>query len=530
MPRIAVDRYVTMDRRRLLKGLVGSAVLTAGASPLIGCAGPTFRTDRYPFSLGVASGEPNSSGVVLWTKVTPPPDLDRSAIPIKWEVAHDEHIINVVQEGETQAHPDLGHSVHVEVEGLAPGRTYFYRFRAGGEASMTGRTRTAPMPNAPVDRLRFAICGCQRRDSGHYTAYGHMADEELDFVYHYGDYIYESLWQRAKDWFRVQVGLPNEWSQDEFRTLDYFRQRYALYKSDPLLQAAHASAPFITMWDDHEIDNNWAADADQFDGPPELFLLRRAAAFQAYYEMMPLRRRSMPSGPMMSAYRRFSWGNLANINVLDTRQYRSNQPCGDGKKSREQCPDSLAPGRTMLGAEQEAWLLDGLGRSRHQWNVLAQQVMMMQHDRSGKEDVIAYHMDKWDGAVDARDRLLRFVDEQNVPNLVALTGDVHENWAGELKSDFNDPSSKTLGHEFVATSISSGGDGSDWRKSTPKVMAQNPHMKFFNDQRGYLLCDVTSKQWTAKFRVVDFVSHPGAPIRTRRAIAVEAGRPGLVDA
>ncbi|MEZ5934497.1 MAG: alkaline phosphatase D family protein [Alphaproteobacteria bacterium] len=530
MHRYCVDRYVTMDRRRLLKGLAASAVLTTGSGTLAGCAALPTRFDRNPFGLGIASGEPEPDGMVLWTKVTAAPDLDRSVIPVRWEVAADDRMIKTVRSGETAAHPDLGHAVHVEVEGLSPGRDYFYRFQVGGEASMIGRTRSAPAAGAPVDRLRFAVCGCQRRDEGHYTAYAHLADEQVDFVYHYGDYIYESLWRRARDLVWLQLGLVNDTPDDAFRTLDYYRRRYALYKSDPLLQAAHASAPFITIWDDHEIDNNWAADADQFDGPPELFLLRRAAAFQVYYEMMPLRRSCMPHGPMMQAYRRFAWGDLAAFNVLDTRQYRSNQPCGDGRKSRAQCPESLAPGRTMLGDAQEAWLLDGLGHSQQRWNVLAQQVMMMQLDRSSKEDVDAYHMDKWDGAVDARRRLLDFVHEHGVANLVALSGDIHQNWAGELKLDFDEPGSATVGHEFVATSITSGGDGADHHKSTPKKLAQNPHMTFFNDQRGYMLCEVTPNLWTTRYRTVDFVSRPGAPIRTRRSLAIEAGRTGLVDA
>lgn len=530
MRQVSVDSYATMDRRRLLQGLAGSALLTTGATTLAGCATAPSRFDRNPFGLGVASGEPSADGVVLWTRITAPPDLERQAIPVRWEIADDDRMTKTVQSGETLARPDLGHSVHVETEGLSPGREYFYRFRVGGEASVVGRTRTAPPPNAPVDRLRFAVCGCQRRDEGHYTAYEHLVNEDVDFVYHYGDYIYESLWRRAKDWFWLQLGIQHDLPDDEFRTLNYYRQRYMLYKSDPLLQAAHASAPFITIWDDHEVDNNWAADADQFDRSPELFLLRRAAAFQVYYEMMPLRRRSMPNGPLMQAYRRFNWGDLANLNVLDTRQYRSNQPCGDGRKSRKQCPESLAVGRTMLGDEQEAWLLNGLAQSKGRWNVLAQQVMMMQHDRSSKSDVIAYHMDKWDGAVDARDRLLGFVHENRIPNLMVLTGDVHENWAGDLKLDFNEPTSVTVGHELVATSISSGGDGSDHRKNTLKTLAQNPHMKFFNDQRGYVLCDVKPDSWTTNFRVVDQVSSPGAPIKTRRSLVVEAGKPGLVDA
>ena len=530
MRRISVDRYVTMDRRRLLKGLAGSALLTTGLSALAGCAAGPLRFQQNPFALGVASGEPSADGAVIWTHVTPPEGLGGSALPVRWEVAEDEHMIYPVQRGETMAHPELGHSVHVELEGLSPERDYFYRFYIGGEASAIGRTKTTPLANTPARSLRFAVCGCQRREGGHYTAHHHLARENVDFVYHYGDYIYESLWRRTKDVLQVQFGIIPDMEYDAFRTLNYYRSRYALYKSDPNLQAAHASAPFVTIWDDHEIDNNWAADFDQFDGPPELFLLRRAAAFQAYYEMMPLRRRSMPEGPAMHAYRRFAWGDLADVSVLDTRQYRSNQPCGDGKKTREQCPDSLAPGRTMLGPEQEAWLLDGLGHSRQRWNILAQQVMMMQHDRSSKDGIVSYHMDKWDGSVDARDRLLGFVREHNVPNLVVLTGDVHENWAGELKADFGDPASATLGHEFVATSITSGGDGNDRPDKAERKLAQNPHMKFFNDQRGYVLCEVTPDLWTTRYRVVEYVSRPGAPVRTRRSLAIEAGRPGLLEA
>lgn len=526
---INVDRYVTMDRRQVLRDIIGSTALTVGASVLSGCEPHSEGFDRDPFNLGIASGEPSADGVVLWTNITPSPAQTKSAISVRWEIANDDRMIDKIQSGETIAHPELGHAVHVEVDGLSPERDYFYRFYVGGEASVVGRTKTTPIFNAPAKRLRFAVCGCQRRDHGHFTAFQHLAAEDVDFVYHYGDYIYSSMWHRAKDWAWVQLGMKHDWPDDEMQTLNYYRQRYALYKSDPLLQAAHASAPFITIWDDHDVDNNWAADIDQFDGPPELFLLRRAAAFQVFYEMMPLRRNAMPNGPSMRAYRRFAWGDLANINVLDTRQYRSNQPCGDGKKSREQCPESLAPGRTMLGDEQEAWLFDGLGRSQLRWNVLAQQVMLMQHDRSKKIDVISYHMDKWDGAVAARDRLLNFVRENSVPNLVVLTGDVHEHMAGELKADFNEPGSATLGHEFVATSITSSGDGVDRPKGWDEVMSKNPHIALLNDQRGYVICDVTPELWTTHYRTVDYVSKPDAGIKTRLSLGIESGKPGFVD-
>lgn len=530
MQRFDVDRYVTVNRRQLLRGLAGCTALILGAGPWPGRirARPVFR--HYPFSLGVASGEPAADGVVLWTRIAPEPfhggGMPNEAVAVAWEIATDEKMTHVVQKGEAIAAPELGHSVHVEVAGLEPARPYWYRFIVGDEASPVGRTKTLPAPGAPVDRLRFGVCGCQRYEDGLYTAFGHMADEELDFVFHYGDYIYE--YRRISPAQRPVVrDMPEPY--DEIYTLVDYRNRYAVYKADPLLQAAHQSAPFMVSWDDHEIDNNWVADIDQDGTPPELFLLRRAAAYQAYYENMPLRRRSWPHPDDMRLYRRFAYGDLAEVNVLDTRQYRSDQPCGDGRESRASCPESLEAGRTMLGDAQESWLMDALANSGAAWNVMAQQVMMMRHDRNGDPEVTAYDMDKWDGAVAARDRLLGFIRENGIANPIVLTGDIHSNWAGDLKADFDDPNSATLGCEFVSTSASSGGDGEDQRADTPAVLADNPHMRFFNGQRGYLSLDVTPETWTTHFRVVDYVSRPGAPIRTRKSFAVQAGDPGMSE-
>jgi alkaline phosphatase D len=383
---------------------------------------------------------------------------------------------------------------------------------------------TLPAPGAPLARLRFASAGCQRYEDGHFTAFRHLAAEPgLDFVAHYGDYFYEYRPRAAGELARPTVRTHD---QDEVYTLVDYRNRYGLYKSDPDLIAAHLAAPFLMSWDDHEVDNNWAGDSDQDGTPPELFVLRRAAAFQAYYENMPLRRSSMPRTlTTMPIYRRFAFGDLAEVNVLDTRQYRTDQPCDD--KLGPHCEGALDPAATILGADQQRWLFDGLAASKARWNVLAQQVAVMQMDRGGEPGAPQYSPDKWDGYLASRRALLDHLARARVANPVVLTGDIHNNWAGELKADFADPASATVGVEFVATSITSGGDGSDAREETPKVLAANPHIRFFNDQRGYVTHEVTPEGWTAHYRVVDRVTVPDAPVRTRASFAVPAGKPGI---
>ncbi|HEX6012246.1 MAG TPA: alkaline phosphatase D family protein, partial [Geminicoccaceae bacterium] len=380
-----------------------------------------------------------------------------------------------------------------------------------------------PAAGQPVPKLRLATAGCQRYEEGYFTAFRYLAEEEPDLVFHYGDYIYEYRPQALSELARPTVRTHD---LDEVYTLVDYRNRYGLYKSDPDLIAAHLSAPFLVSWDDHEVDNNWAGDRDQDGTPPELFVLRRAAAFQAYYEHMPLRRASMPRTLMaMPIYRRFAFGDLAEVNVLDTRQYRTDQPCGDQAGPR--CEGALDPNATILGAEQQRWLFDGLAASKARWNVLAQQVAVMQMDRGGVPQAPRYSPDKWDGYVAARRALFEHLQRANVANPVVLTGDLHSNWAGELKADFDDPASRTVGVEFIATSISSGGDGSDQREETPRVLGANPHIKFFNGQRGYMSHEVTPKGWTAHYRVVERVTVPDVPVSTRASFAVSAGKPGI---
>jgi alkaline phosphatase D len=388
-----------------------------------------------------------------------------------------------------------------------------------------GRTRTAPAPGATPARLRLVNAGCQHLEHGFFTAWRHVAEEpELDLVVHYGDYIYE--------YRGVQPGQPS-WGPavrthlgDEIHTLEDYRRRYAQYRLDPDLAAAHQAHPFLVSFDDHEVDNNWAGLQSEEDGtgrfpvavPPEVFALRVAAAFQAWYEHMPLRRGALPRGPAILAHRRIGWGGLADIHVLDTRQYRDDQPCGDGLVRG--CEAARAPAAEMLGAAQEAWLLEGLGRSRATWQVLAQQVMLMRREFPNG----AVAMDKWDGYPAARDRLLGGIAARGIDNAVVLTGDVHNAWAGELRREAGGP---VLATEFVATSITSGGDGGEANANTPEMLRRNPHIRFFNNRRGYCLHDITPERMEVTFRALGQVTRPGAPREDRGRFVVEAGKPGI---
>lgn len=524
---------LALHRRAIVRGAAASAL---GLACSVIDSQRSFSQTRfraYPFSLGIASGDPSPDGFVIWTRLAPEPfvggGMGSQAVDISYEIAEDETFKRVVRRGKLAARTEEAHAVHGEITGLAPARDYFFRFAAGGVQSATGRARTLPAPGVVVTELRFAALGCQRWEHGFYTAFRHVADEHLDFAFHYGDYIYEY----------AQLTEPHEGTPTARRMpLDYtaaktladYRNRYAVYKSDADLQAAHASTPFVVSFDDHEVANNWHGQyKDGVVGPhPSVdFLRRRAAAFQAWYEHMPVRRAQRPSGPNINAYRRIAMGSLLTFNVLDTRQYRTAQPCGDGWK---QCPEAQNPARGMLGAAQERWLFDGFKTSATRWNVLAQQVMMMQLNRAKDAGALELHMDRWDGASAGRKRLFDAIEASKVPGIVTLTGDIHNNWAGDLKRDFNADRSATLGVEFVATSISSGGDGQDVRKSMRAMQPHNPHIAFCNDQRGYVRHVVGPDRWQADFRVLDRVSTAGAPVKTRKSLVTERMKAGVHDA
>lgn len=529
--RLDIDDFTTLNRRSLLRALGASALVTSGGTAFTAGAwgNPVFAA--YPFALGVASGDPAPDGFVIWTKIAPKPlehggGMPKKPVQVDWAIADDPQMRQVVQKSTATAYPELGHAVHVEADGLEPGRDYFYQFTIGDERSRIGRAKTLPPAGSPVAQVRFAAAGCQRYDDGFFTAWRRIAEERFDFVFHYGDYIYEYRvvrpGERPLPVPRVMPGEP-----DEIYTLDDYRHRYALYKLDVDLQAAHAACPFVVSYDDHEVANNWANDIAEHPVPAELFLLRRAAAFQAWYEHMPVRRAQMPRGPDIIAYRRFTVGNLVTMNVLDTRLYRSDQPCGDG--IRVGCKEALEPGRTMLGDTQERWLYDGFKNPPGRWNVLAQQVMMMRNDRDPDPNVTALSMDKWDGGAAARDRLFAAAEDSKLANMIVLTGDIHQNWAGELKKDFSDEKSATLGVEFVGTSISTAGDGFDINDNFRALLAQSPHLKFFNSQRGYVRHVVTPERWQADYQVLDKVTTRNGQLSTRKSFVVENGKSALAD-
>lgn len=503
--------------------LIGSAAAATLLAPAILRAQSLWK--NYPFSLGIASGDPSPDGFVIWTRLAPEPLEPHGGMPmavaqVKWEIATDDRFQNIVASGEAPARPELAHAVHVEVTGLQPGRPYWYRFESGGERSVRGQARTLPAPGSSPSALNFAVAGCQHYEDGLYTAFRHLAAEELDFVYHYGDYIYEYRGDQLRPG-RGPQGIYEPVRQHAGQltySLDDYRRRYAQYKSDADLQRAHAAHAFFPTFDDHEVDNNWVSDIEEGDVPPEVFRLRRAAAFQAWYEHMPVRRRSFPNGSTIQAYRSARFGDLAELNFLDTRQFRSDQPCGD--RWGATCPEIRRPNASVLGSEQEAWLHRNLLSRDTRWNVLAQQVMMMSLDRRTTPGEVPHkvlNLDSWAGYEVPRQRLLARMTGLN--NVVVLTGDEHQNWAGLLHDERDRP----VAVEFVATSISSGGDGQDRRPGSENILAKNSQLKFVNDQRGYLTCNVTPAEWRTNFMVMDRVSTPGGSISKRASLTAPHG-------
>lgn len=515
-----------VDRRRFLAGVTGVAAAAALATVPAGSARATPRPPRpgFPFTLGVASGDPTSTGAVLWTRLAPEPfepggGMPARSVTVDWQVAADERFRRVVRGGTARAMPRLGHSVHVEVDGLRPDREYFYRFRYRGEDSPMGRTRTAA---ASGGGLAFAVASCQAWDNGFYPSYRHMATEDLDLVVHLGDYVYEGG-------VPADGGLRHTPTPDVLRAaprdLERWRMQYALYKSDPDLQAAHARFPWMVTWDDHEVQNDYANTMSQYEG--DIGALR-AAAYQAWYEHQPVRAPSAPGPNGPRVYRRLRWGTLAQLDVLDGRQYRSVPPCGWGEA--DACAPAYDPAVTMLGTAQERWLYDGLATSRARWNLLGNNVMLGRLDHDGTEGDRLWH-DAWDGFPAARNRLTDTWVRHGVRNPVALTGDWHSTFANDILRDFDDPSSPVVASELVGTSISSNGDGEVYGPYYGPMIKYNPHIKFFDgDRRGYLRCHLDRDRLRADLRVVTTVSRRDAPESTYASFVVENNRPGVVVA
>lgn len=509
-----------MLRRDFLGDLARLAALSAVVPTAWRVTGrPRFADD--PFQLGVASGDPTPTGAVIWTRLAPRPlepdgGMAGPRVVVRWEVAEDEGFTRIVQQGRATAAPELSFSIHVDVAGLAPDRWYWYRFHAGDATSPVARLRTTPAESALVP-LRLGVASCQHWEQGLFTAYQHMAREELDLVAHLGDYIYE--YGEYPNRVRRHAGL-------EIRTLDDYRRRYAQYKTDPALQAAHRRCPWVVTWDDHEVDNNYAAAVgENVMESEEQMLARRAAAYQAWWEHQAVRVPRARSWADLTITRALSWGAVAQVHVLDSRQYRSDQACGDGNLAVP-CGDWNSPARTLLGAAQEKWLATGLARSRARWQVLANQTMVADFDHDGgPKDVQS--MDAWSGYPAARTRFLRDLATHAAGRAIVLTGDIHSSWVNELRVDSRRPG-RPVAVEFVGTSIASGGDGGErapW--ITADALAAQPATRWHDGRRGYLVNTVTPTEWTAEFRTVPYVSRPDAPLETPTRWRVVNGRVGV---
>jgi len=507
-------------RRRFL----AQAAALAAASALPSCATraqkPSFTSD--PYTLGIASGSPREESVVLWTRLAPRPleggGLDPVPFTVRWQVAHDEGFQRIAREGQEIATPDGAHAVHAEAGGLEPGRAYFYRFICGDAVSPVGRTRTTPRAGQGDERLRFAFASCQQYEQGFYVAHRHLAAEQPDLVLFLGDYIYESSWGR--DHVR-HYGVANPY------TLEEYRNRYAVHKGDADLQRAHAAAPWIVTWDDHEVQNDYANDRGEELDPN--FLARRQAAYRAFYEHMPLRKSVLVDGSYR-IYDRFEWGALATFHVVDDRQYRAYEVCpkpgrGGSNVVCPACTERLDPSRTMLGAAQEAWLDAGFARSRARWNVLTQQTLMAPAGGRDKDGRLMHWTDGWDGYPAARAKLLDSMVRNALSNPVVIGGDVHAQYFADLHRDPEDIASPIVAAELCGTSITSQGPSA---ARVQAIMDASPWIRYGTGSlRGYTLVDVTRDGLEARLRAVDTVKRTEASIRTARTARVAAGRPGL---
>ncbi|GAB2663458.1 alkaline phosphatase D family protein [Kribbella swartbergensis] len=507
-----------ISRRTLVFG--GLAAAGASAVPVRSAVVAATAAVPYPFQLGVGSGEPDANSVVLWTRLAPSPlnadgqgGMANADVTVDWQVSTTDTFSTLVASGSVTARYASAHSVHVVAGGLNPDSDYFYRFRAQGHLSPVGRTRTAPAVGTNGRDLVMAFTSCAHYEEGYYTVYRRMAEENPGLILFLGDYIYE--------YGAVAGRTRSHAGSTEIVTLADYRRRYAQYKSDPDLQAAHAAAPWLVVPDDHEVENNYA-NMVRADSTPTLtsaqWTARRTAAYQAYYENMPLRPAQANSGNSIPLYRRVRWGNLATFHMLDTRQYRHDQACGDGWKV---CSDADLASRSLPGNTQETWLLDGLAQHYGTWDILGQQVFFARRfDTAG-----ASSMDSWDGYRASRARIQQGWVARGTRNPVVLTGDVHRAWASDLKADYANANSATIGSELVTSSATSGGDG-DGSTTIPNLDT-NPWLRFYNNRRGYVRTTISPTQLRADFRAVSRVSEHGAAASTVKSFVIQEGRPGL---
>jgi alkaline phosphatase D len=531
-----------LGRRQVLVGAAGIAGGLAVASawtPSAQAATTSTSLAGDPFLLGVASGDPLPDAVVIWTRLVADP-LDAASMPARsvrvgWEMAIDARFSRVVRRGTAVARPEEAHSVHVDVRGLTPASDYFYRFRTDRFVSPVGRTRTTAAAGAALGALRFGVVNCQDFQNGYWPAYTHLADEDLDFVLHVGDYIYE--YDPSSVFADRRHTTPQTPGLDQLRTLSDYRNRHAQYKGDPALQAAHAAFPWIVTWDDHETENNYAGLVDEIDDEgarhqdPAVFATQRDAAYRAYWEHQPLRRRYSPGSDSYRLFRRFDFGTLVRMHVLDTRQYRTDQPGGFSGDFGLTGAGTANVDGTMTGATQEHWLSKGLRESGARYNAITQQVMMNRTrfpNFTGPVPPVIANLDQWDGYAPQRTRILNSLVDDRIANPVVLSGDIHSTWFSDLKTDFDDLSSPTAAVEFVAPSISSSFPAAFDPVLKAVNPSLNPQVRYFDGLlHGYLRCDVDRRRWRTDVRNVTTIATRTAPVVTSTSWALEAGTQGL---
>lgn len=501
-----------LDRRDLLRAAMGMAATRFLAAPALAAVEPARqRLADDPFTLGVASGDPATDGFVIWTRIM---GLTNDASPV-FEIAEDENFRRIVRSGRVPAPLSRAGAVHVELKGLRPGRRYYYRFQLGDAVSRIGRCAT--IADRP-DRLRIALTSCQHWEQGWFSAYADMIVQDPDIALQVGDYIYEKSFGSGPD--VRSFGTP-----DPVSLADY-RARHALYRTDPHLAAAHAAMPFAVSWDDHEVENDYVGIEGVQITDPAAFLRRRAAAYQAYFEHMPLRPSSLlPSGEYR-LYRTLHWGDLATLHMLDTRQYRTPHPCMTdrerGGKIVSGCAEVTDPSRSMLGATQERWLARELGRESARWSLVAQQTLFSRLFLPGGPDAV--YSDLWDGYGASRDRLLDALSQPAVRNAVILSGDVHSFWVNDVKRDFADPRSATIATEIVTTCLASR-NGPEALFGTARQL--NPHVRFLdNRSAGYALLDVGRESIDIDLRRVDDLADPRSLASSLARFAIVNGRAG----
>jgi alkaline phosphatase D len=529
------------NRRRMLGGAASAGLALIAAPAVLRLARaengpqPNWRAGN-PFSLGVASGAPRPDGFVLWTRLAPDPlsvipetpgGMSGGDVVLRYEIATDDAMKNVVRRGMAAAQQMFGYSVHLDVAGLQSGRSYWYRFLSGDATSSVGRAVTLPAPGASLDNIRYGYVSCANYEHGYFSAYRHLTEENPEFVLFLGDYIYETIEENRPIVRHHSDGV-------EASTLPTYRNRYAQYRLDADLQRLHAQVPSLVTWDDHEVQNDYADKYGEYFDDPAQFLIRRAAAYQAFYEHMPVRPiLSHPDGPLMRVYDRFTFGDLIEISLIDGRQYRSREACyappnkgGGHLESNGSCPERLDPARTMMGFDQEAWLYSALAHSKAQWNLIAQDVLMARL-RQRRDGVDMFWTDDWNGYPANRDRLLKHIHGSKVSNPVVASGDIHSFFANDLHLDPDDQKSPIVATEFVGTSIASYGPPFDLINQT---LPDNPHVHFFESRRrGYVIVDLKREQMQLRMRAVSDAHDPKADISTLKTYAVESGRAGVLE-